>query len=109
MDKHYQTSRATDNQTPPMILHYGTSGSKNTVPLTIHSIIFGIAFVAVSWGLTKTTGGLIRNIFAPIFSSGMTVRCSAFDPTTFWDVVESLNPTWYYASLSMHSVILSEG
>ncbi|RFU73963.1 peroxisomal-coenzyme a synthetase [Trichoderma arundinaceum] len=52
-------------------------------------------------------GGLVRNIFAPIFSGGSTVCCSAFDPSLFWDVVEEIPVTWYYASPSMHSVILA--
>lgn len=50
----------------------------------------------------------MRNIFAPIFSGGSTVCCSAFDPNMFWDVVQDIRPTWYYASPSMHSVILAE-
>lgn len=58
--------------------------------------------------LTYNSGGLIRNIFAPIFSGGSTVCCPAFDPNCFWDVVESGLPTWYYASPSMHSLILAE-
>lgn len=32
----------------------GTSGMKKVVPLTIHSIISGVAFVVDSWGLTST-------------------------------------------------------
>ncbi|KAH7124703.1 hypothetical protein EDB81DRAFT_664597 [Dactylonectria macrodidyma] len=97
----------------------GTSGTKKVVPLTTHSIIAGIVFVMDSWGLTSSdvclnmmplyhVGGLVRNIFAPIFSGGSTVCCSAFDPNLFWDVVEDIQPTWYYASPSMHSVILAE-
>lgn len=50
----------------------------------------------------------MRNIFAPIFSGGSTVCCPAFDPNMFWDVVQEIQPTWYYASPSMHSVILAE-
>ncbi|CAM1511095.1 Fc.00g086080.m01.CDS01 [Cosmosporella sp. VM-42] len=72
-----------------------------------------------SWGLTSSdvslnmmplyhVGGLVRNIFAPIFSGGSTVCCSAFDPNLFWDVIQDIQPTWYYASPSMHSVILAE-
>ncbi|KAI6781760.1 putative peroxisomal-coenzyme A synthetase-like protein [Emericellopsis cladophorae] len=98
----------------------GTSGSKKVVPLKTHSIIAGIVFVMESWGLTDKdvclnmmplyhVGGLVRNIFAPMFSAGATVCCSAFDPSTFWDVAEELQPTWYYASPSMHSLILAEG
>lgn len=53
------------------------------------------------------SGGLVRNIFAPIFAGGSTVCCSAFDPSLFWDVVHELPVTWYYASPSMHSIILT--
>ncbi|KAH6892875.1 hypothetical protein B0T10DRAFT_400310 [Thelonectria olida] len=97
----------------------GTSGTKKVVPLTMHSIITGIVFVIEFWGLTPKdvclnmmplyhVGGLVRNIFAPIFSGGSTVCCSVFDPNLFWDVVQDIQPTWYYASPSMHSVILAE-
>ncbi|KAL9946324.1 putative NRPS-like protein biosynthetic cluster [Verticillium nonalfalfae] len=97
----------------------GTSGTKKVVPLTVHSIVAGIVFVMDSWGLSSDdvclnmmplyhVGGLVRNIFAPMFSGGSTVCCAAFDPSLFWDVVEDINPTWYYASPSMHSVILAE-
>ncbi|PTB80816.1 hypothetical protein M440DRAFT_1398175 [Trichoderma longibrachiatum ATCC 18648] len=96
----------------------GTSGTKKVVPLTIHSIIAGISFVVDSWGLSASdiclnmmplyhVGGLVRNIFAPIFSGGSTVCCPAFDPSLFWDVVQEVPVTWYYASPSMHSVILA--
>ncbi|KAH6691405.1 peroxisomal-coenzyme A synthetase [Plectosphaerella plurivora] len=96
----------------------GTSGSKKVVPLTTHSILAGIAFVIESWGLQPSdtclnmmplyhVGGLVRNIFAPVFSGGATVCCAAFDPTLFWDVIETIRPTWYYASPSMHSLILA--
>ncbi|KAF4337287.1 coenzyme a synthetase [Fusarium beomiforme] len=97
----------------------GTSGTKKVVPLTVHSIIAGVAFVIESWGLTSEdiclnmmplyhVGGLVRNIFAPIFSGGSTVCCPSFDANLFWDVAETIQPTWYYASPSMHSIIIAE-
>ncbi|EXL60860.1 hypothetical protein FOCG_00135 [Fusarium oxysporum f. sp. radicis-lycopersici 26381] len=97
----------------------GTSGTKKVVPLTVHSIVAGVAFVIESWGLTATdiclnmmplyhVGGLVRNIFAPIFSGGSTVCCPSFDANLFWDVAETIQPTWYYASPSMHSIIIAE-
>ncbi|CZR40482.1 uncharacterized protein FPRO_05382 [Fusarium proliferatum ET1] len=97
----------------------GTSGTKKVVPLTVHSIIAGVAFVIESWGLTAEdiclnmmplyhVGGLVRNIFAPIFSCGSTVCCPSFDANLFWDVAETIQPTWYYASPSMHSIIIAE-
>ncbi|MCJ1397237.1 hypothetical protein MMC11_000429 [Xylographa trunciseda] len=97
----------------------GTSGTKKVVPLTLHNIASGVAFVIESWGLTDKdvclnmmplnhVGGLIRNLFAPILAGGSTICCPAFDPNLFWDVLEEQNPTWYYASPSMHSTILAE-
>ncbi|KAF5000369.1 hypothetical protein FGRMN_1837 [Fusarium graminum] len=97
----------------------GTSGTKKVVPLTTHSIITGVVFVIESWGLNSDdiclnmmplyhVGGLVRNIFAPIFSGGSTVCCPSFDANLFWDVTESIQPTWYYASPTMHSMIVSE-
>ncbi|KAF5981973.1 coenzyme A synthetase [Fusarium bulbicola] len=97
----------------------GTSGTKKVVPLKVHSIIAGVAFVIESWGLTASdlclnmmplyhVGGLVRNIFAPIFSGGSTVCCPSFDANLFWDVAETTQPTWYYASPSMHSIIIAE-
>lgn len=56
----------------------------------------------------QQSGGLIRNIFAPIFSGGATICCPAFDPNSFWDMIDTTLPTWYYASPSMHSLILDE-
>ncbi|KAM5528319.1 peroxisomal-coenzyme a synthetase [Fusarium oxysporum f. sp. phaseoli] len=87
----------------------GTSGTKKVVPLTVHSIITGVAFVIESWGLTsEDICGLVRNIFAPIFSGGSTVCCPSFDANLFWYVAETIQPTWYYASPSMHSIIIAE-
>ncbi|KJZ71459.1 hypothetical protein HIM_09145 [Hirsutella minnesotensis 3608] len=97
----------------------GTSGTKKVVPLTLHSIISGVIFVMDSWGLNSSdiclnmmplyhVGGLVRNILAPIFSGGSTVCCNAFEPSLFWDVVDNIQPTWYYASPSMHTVILAQ-
>ncbi|KAH7116342.1 peroxisomal-coenzyme A synthetase [Dactylonectria macrodidyma] len=96
----------------------GTSGTKKVVPISAYSLISSVAFVVDSWGLDATDiclnmmplyhiGGLVRNIFAPLLSGGSVVCCAAFDPTLFWDVVQSIGPTWYYASPSMHTVILA--
>ena len=98
----------------------GTSGNKKLVPLTQFSLVSGAIFVMESWNLTSAdvclnmmplnhVGGLIRNLFAPLFAGGSTVCCSAFDPNLFWDVLAELRPTWYYASPSMHSAILDAG
>lgn len=98
----------------------GTSGTKKLVPLSVHSMVCGIAMVIESWGLSPSmrclnqmplnhVGGLIRNLFAPVMSGGSVICCSAFDPNLFWDCVEDHAPTWYYASPSMHQMILEAG
>ncbi|ETS85103.1 hypothetical protein PFICI_03128 [Pestalotiopsis fici W106-1] len=98
----------------------GTSGNKKLVPISIHAAISGAHQVITSWGLTPQetclnmmplhhVGGLIRNVFAPIFAGGSTICCSGFDPGLFWDLVDQELPTWYYASPTMHSLILNEG
>ncbi|KAI0129065.1 hypothetical protein BJ170DRAFT_358715 [Xylariales sp. AK1849] len=98
----------------------GTSGNKKLVPISIGAAVSGAQMVIKSWGLTPHetclnmmplhhVGGLIRNVFAPIFAGGSTICCSAFDPGLFWDLVDQELPTWYYASPTMHSLILDEG
>jgi len=116
----------------------GTSGNRKVVPITVGGILHGVQIVVVSWGLTSkdiclnmmplyhmyvcpplylrinrladalSRGGIIRNIFAPLFSGGSTICCPSFDPNLFWDQVEEAQPTWYYASPTMHSMILEE-
>ncbi|EEP81832.1 predicted protein [Uncinocarpus reesii 1704] len=97
----------------------GTSGKKKVVPLTLHTILTGVAFVIESWGLSSDdcclnmmplnhVGGLIRNLFAPVMAGGSTICCSGFDANFFWDLVENQGPTWYYASPTMHAMILAE-
>ncbi|CAK4031821.1 related to coenzyme a synthetase [Lecanosticta acicola] len=103
-----------------MLFTSGTSGTKKLVPLTIRSLVCGVAMVERSWGLSPSmrclnqmplnhVGGLVRNLFAPVFSGGSVICCSAFDANLFWDCVEDYAPTWYYASPSMHQVILEAG
>lgn len=110
----------TADDTGLMLFTSGTSGTKKLVPLTIHSMVCGIAMVIDSWGLSPSmrclnqmplnhVGGLIRNLFAPVMSGGSVICCSAFDANVFWDCVEDLAPTWYYASPSMHQCILEAG
>lgn len=117
-------TQATQNHSPNkaddigiLLFTSGTSGTKKLVPITIHSIVSGVAFVIDSWGLTANdcclnmmplnhVGGIVRNLFAPIMAGGSTICCSAFDPNLFVDILEDLSPTWYYASPTMHSAIL---
>ncbi|KAI3340792.1 acetyl-CoA synthetase-like protein [Ustulina deusta] len=98
----------------------GTSGNRKVVPITVGTILSGVRLVIDSWGLTDKDiclnmmplyhiGGIIRNLFALLFSGGSTICCPSFDPNLFWDQVEDVQPTWYYASPTMHSMILGEG
>ncbi|KAF4553860.1 AMP-binding enzyme-like protein 22 [Elsinoe fawcettii] len=100
-----------------MLFTSGTSGTKKTVPITVHSLVSGVAFVIESWGLKHDdvclnmmplfhVGGIVRNLFAPIMAGGSTICCAAFDANSFWDIVEDHSPTWYYASPTMHQMIL---
>ncbi|KAI9149614.1 putative NRPS-like protein biosynthetic cluster [Paramyrothecium foliicola] len=118
---HSQAKRQTPNEADDMgliLFTSGTSGTKKLVPLTIHSIISGASFVIDTWGLKGDdtclnmmplhhVGGLIRNIVAPLFAGGSVICCPTFDPSLFWDMVETSGPTWYYASPTMHHLILS--
>ena len=54
------------------------------------------------------SGGIVRNLLAPVLSGGSTILCAAFDPNLFWDLVGNNGATWYYASPSMHLSILAE-
>ncbi|KAK5164900.1 uncharacterized protein LTR77_009564 [Saxophila tyrrhenica] len=105
------------DDTGVLLFTSGTSGTKKLVPLTIHSMVCGVAMVVESWGLSPSmrclnqmplnhVGGLVRNLFAPLLSGGSVMCCSAFDANLFWDCVEDYAPTWYYASPSMHQCIL---
>ncbi|KAK5631500.1 hypothetical protein RRF57_007214 [Xylaria bambusicola] len=98
----------------------GTSGNRKVVPITVGTILHGVKLVVDSWGLTDQdiclnmmplyhVGGIIRNLFAPLFSGGSTICCPNFDPNLFWDQIEDVQPTWYYASPTMHSMVLEEG
>ena len=108
-------NRADD--TGVLLFTSGTAGATKLVPLSVHSMVCGVAMVIESWGLTPSmrclnqmplnhVGGLIRNLFAPVMSGGSVICCSAFDANLFWDSVEDHAPTWYYASPTMHQCIL---
>ncbi|KAI0425245.1 acetyl-CoA synthetase-like protein [Xylaria sp. FL1042] len=82
----------------------GTSGNRKVVPITVRAILDGVKLVIDSWGLTSNDiclnmmplyhiGGIIRNLFAPLFSGGSTICCPNFDPNLFWDQVEDVQPT----------------
>lgn len=52
-------------------------------------------------------GGIVRNLWAPLFSCGSAIMCAGFDASTWWTLVRRLGATWYYAAPTMHEAILS--
>ncbi|KAJ5632069.1 NRPS-like protein biosynthetic cluster [Penicillium lividum] len=99
----------------------GTSGKKKLVPITIYNLIAGTMATIESVELSETdtclnmmplnhVGGIIRSVFSPLLAGGATICCPSFDPSMFWDAVESphMVPTWYYATPTMHQMILGE-
>jgi acyl-CoA synthetase (AMP-forming)/AMP-acid ligase II/carbonic anhydrase/acetyltransferase-like protein (isoleucine patch superfamily) len=98
----------------------GTTGSKKLVPHTLGNVLVGTACIAVSWKLTPKDvnvnlmplfhiGGILRQVYSPILSGGCVICCPAFDPVIFWNLLAQNKFTWYYASPTMHQVILSTG
>ncbi|KAI9283758.1 hypothetical protein BC943DRAFT_326990 [Umbelopsis sp. AD052] len=100
----------------------GTSGKKKTVPYRLRTLCIGTVCVAFSWGLQANdininmmplfhVGGIVRNLFAPVFSSGSVMLCNGFDASVFWDIAQAQAGVniWYYAVPTMHHAILQEG
>ncbi|KAL4982610.1 hypothetical protein BDW68DRAFT_182381 [Aspergillus falconensis] len=97
----------------------GTSGKKKLVPITAYNLFASAVFTMDSVALDDTSrcanmmplhhiGGMIRSLYAPMLAGGATICCASFDPSLFWDVVETWRPTWYYATPTMHQMILAE-
>ncbi|CAG7950694.1 unnamed protein product [Penicillium nalgiovense] len=99
----------------------GTSGTKKLVPITTYNLIAGTIATIESVELSETdtclnmmplnhVGGIMRSIFSPILAGGATICCPSFDPSMFWDAVQTphMAPTWYYATPTMHQMILAE-
>ncbi|KAJ5959588.1 AMP-dependent synthetase/ligase [Penicillium vulpinum] len=99
----------------------GTSGTKKLVPITTYNLIAGTMATIESVELSETdtclnmmplnhVGGIMRSIFSPILAGGATICCPSFDPSMFWDAVQNphMTPTWYYATPTMHQMILAE-
>ncbi|KAL4787173.1 hypothetical protein BJX76DRAFT_345676 [Aspergillus varians] len=97
----------------------GTSGKKKLVPITAYNLFAGAVFTMDSVALDQSSrclnmmplhhiGGMIRSLYAPMLAGGTTICCVSFDPSLFWDVVEKWSPTWYYATPTMHQMILAE-
>ena len=39
-------------------------------------------------------GGIVRNLWAPVFSGGSAIMCPGFDSTAFWPIVMARGATW---------------
>ncbi|KAI0828951.1 acetyl-CoA synthetase-like protein [Trametes gibbosa] len=102
-----------------LVLHTsGTSGKKKVVPYTLRTLIVGTCAVVRSWDLKPQdvnmnmmplfhVGGIVRNLWAPMFSGGSAIMCPGFDSTAFWPIVLACGATWYYAAPTMHHAILA--
>lgn len=116
----------------------GTSGKKKVVPYTLRSLIVGTCAVVTSWDLGPQdvnsecrshthlrssinlflapvnmmplfhVGGVVRNLWAPLFSGGSTIVCAGFDAAGFWKTSMDLGATWYEASIPHHTLYCTE-
>jgi acyl-CoA synthetase (AMP-forming)/AMP-acid ligase II len=98
----------------------GTTGNKKLVPHVMGDMLTASAIIALSWDLSPSdvncnlmplfhVGGIVRQVFSPIFSGGCVICCPAFDTTVFWSLLSNGAFTWYYAAPTMHQLILQTG
>lgn len=98
----------------------GTTGNKKLVPHQMGDMLTAAATIALSWNLTVEdvcansmplfhVGGIVRQVFSPLFSGGCVICCPAFDPSIFWALLTKRCFTWYYAAPTMHQLILQTG
>jgi acyl-coenzyme A synthetase/AMP-(fatty) acid ligase len=57
----------------------------------------------------NTVGGIVRQVFSPIFAGSSVICCPSFDPGIFWSLLHNHSFTWYYAAPTMHQLILQTG
>ncbi|KAL4904485.1 hypothetical protein BDW74DRAFT_168483 [Aspergillus multicolor] len=114
-----RTNRRNPDDAAVLLFTSGTSGKKKLVPITAYNLFASAVFTMDSVALDGTSrcanmmplhhvGGMIRSLYAPMLAGSSTICCASFDPSLFWDVVEAWNPTWYYATPTMHQMILAE-
>ncbi len=99
----------------------GTTGSKKLVPHVLSNVLVATACISISWKLSPEdtncnlmplfhVGGIIRQVFSPIYSGGCVICCPSFDPAIFWHLLLNQRAfTWYYAAPTMHQIILQFG
>ncbi|KAL5333336.1 hypothetical protein BJX70DRAFT_381365 [Aspergillus crustosus] len=97
----------------------GTSGTKKLVPITTYNLFASAVFTMDSVSLNESSrclnmmplhhiGGMVRSLYAPMLAGSSIICCATFDANLFWDVIEAHSPTWYYATPTMHQMILAE-
>jgi acyl-coenzyme A synthetase/AMP-(fatty) acid ligase len=98
----------------------GTTGNKKLAPHKMGDMLTAAATIALSWDLIPKdvncnlmplfhVGGIVRQVFSPIFSGVCVICCPSFDPTIFWSLSSNQAYTWYYAAPTMHQMILHTG
>ncbi|KAH9913311.1 acetyl-CoA synthetase-like protein [Epithele typhae] len=76
------------------------------VPYSLRSLILRPDDVNMNMMPLFHVGGIVRNLWAPIFAGGSAIMCAGFDSTAFWPIVMACGATWYYAAPTMHHAIL---
>lgn len=75
-----------------------------------HDVLFVLTYIAEHSSLVHVAvGGIVRQVFSPIFSGGCVICCPSFDPSIFWALLSKRAFTWYYAAPTMHQLILQQG
>jgi len=98
----------------------GTTGNKKLVPHLMGDMLIAATTISLSWGLTPSdmncnlmplfhVGGIVRQVFSPLFSGGGVICCPSFDPFVFWALLEKEKINWYYGAPTMHQLILQTG
>ncbi|KAL4890294.1 hypothetical protein BDV59DRAFT_209777 [Aspergillus ambiguus] len=108
ISNHAATTHNVPDDVAIILFTSGSTGAKKLVPITTYNLLAGTAFTIESLGLTAKDRCL--NMM-PLHHVGGLMRiicCSSFDPSTFWDVISQWHPTWYYATPTMHQMILAE-
>ena len=99
----------------------GTSGRKKRVSIRLRDLCVGAACIAAALELGPEdrgynmmplfhVGGIVRNLYAPLLAGSSMIYSDGFDAAMFWDELDNgAGFNWYYASPTMHDMILQEG
>jgi non-ribosomal peptide synthetase-like protein len=95
----------------------GTTGTKKIVPVTVENLAVGALCIATSIRLSSSdcilnmmplfhVGGICRNLLAPVLCGASVVVAPSFEAQLFWELIERKNCTIYYASPTIHLLVL---